>query len=237
MEPLSEDPYASHLPRGQEGLHPDLEAVVRRHLSAPDRAPVPEHTRAAYVKIRPVLSEVERPVILDSGCGTGSGAAALAAARPDAWVIGVDQSLARLRKGPGRPGMRAGFHRQDNLLLARADVPGLWRLLAKDGLHLAEHRLFYPNPWPKKRHLMRRWHGHPAFSALLELGGRLELRTNWPVYAEELAAALRVAADVRDLRLELLVEPWSPEAPETRFEAKYAASGHDLLRVVARWGP
>ena len=58
-----------------------------------------------------------------------------------------------------------------NAVLIRADLVDFWRLLADNGVRLARHYNLYPNPWPKIGHLARRWHGHPVFPALLELGG------------------------------------------------------------------
>jgi tRNA (guanine-N7-)-methyltransferase len=223
----------SHVPVGQVGLHPGLQSVVLRHLQAEDRSPISQHTKVGFEQLKAVLEASPRPVVLDSGCGTGMGAAELAKLRPEAWVIGVDQSYKRLRKGPGRDGLRHGLSQKDNLLILRADVPGLWTLMAQAGLKLETHYLLYPNPWPKKRHLMRRWHAHPAFSALCKLGGHIELRTNWLVYAEEMACALDVAGARGPDSGKPECEPFEPTEALTKFEAKYAASKHILYRVQA----
>lgn len=66
---------------------------------------------------------------------------------------------------------------------------------------------------------------------LVRLGGRLELRTNWQVYAEEFARALQLYG-VRDAA----VSAWMPSSPISAFERKYAASGHQLYRVIAELG-
>ena len=230
MEPLSE----AGLPRGQEGLHPRLSEVVRRHLEHPDRTPVPEHTVSAYRALLAALGPEARPLVLDSGCGTGEGTVALALRHPEAWVIGVDRSQHRLHKGPfrglGAVRRAAGV---GNAFAVRADVPGLWRLLAADGRKLAAHYVLHPNPWPKKQHMQRRWHGHPAFGSLLALGGEVTLVSNFSVYAEEFAAALTVA---RPALGEVRAEVYVPDPPLTRFEAKYVERGHPLWRVVARLG-
>ena len=95
---------------------------------------------------------------------------------------------------------------------------------------VARHCIFYPNPWPKAEHLGRRWHGHPRFADLLRLGGRLELRTNWPVYAQEFAHALQVAGHAATLGVVA-----APEAePISPFERKYALSGHTLWLLQAQ---
>jgi tRNA G46 methylase TrmB len=103
-----------------------------------------------------------------------------------------------------------------------------WQLAAESALCCKRQLLLYPNPWPKPEHLKRRWHAHPVLPAILALGGVIELRTNWRVYAEEFAEALRLAG------VEARCEKFAvDEAPLTPFERKYAASGHDLWRCLA----
>jgi len=114
-------------------------------------------------------------------------------------------------------------------LLLRARVADIWRLLEKAGIRLARHYLLYPNPWPKPRHLGRRWHAHPVFPSLLALGGRLEIRTNWRIYAEEFARALALYG----VEADEVVSFRPDDAPLSPFERKYAASGHELFRIVA----
>lgn len=61
---------------------------------------------------------------------------------------------------------------------------------------------------PKIGHLSRRWHGHPVFPAMLELGGVLECRSNWKIYVlnefcfavERLTAVRRLAIRYRKSR-------------------------------------
>jgi tRNA (guanine-N7-)-methyltransferase len=89
----------------------------------------------------------------------------------------------------------------------------------------ARHSLLYPNPWPKKQHLGRRWHGHPVFPAVVALGGRFECRSNWRIYIDECAAALTQLTG-----LPVQTEAFDAVAPITPFEEKYRASGHALWR-------
>lgn len=212
----------------QLGPHPRLVEVVRRHLDAPSRAPVPAHTQAAFEVVAARLAaDPERPVDLDSGCGTGISTLALAEAAPEAWVIGIDRSEARLARGP----LAEPATMPSNLILLRAEVAAFWRLARSAGWRLRRHWLLYPNPSPKPEHLMRRWHGHPAFADLLALGGELYLRSNWFVYVEEFAMALGIAGIAAQIqRIEAVADPISP------FEAKYAASGHPLFELRADLG-
>ena len=110
--------------------------------------------------------------------------------------------------------------------LLRARVEDFWRLLRADGIRPACHFLLYANPWPKAAHLKRRWHGHPVFPELLALGGRLELRTNWRIYAEE----FRQAAGICGIQAPPVVS-FSVLLPLSPFERKYAESGHRLYRL------
>ncbi len=156
--------------------------------------------------------------MLDSGCGTGTSTALLAARFPEAVVVGIDQSEARLS--------RFREPTPSNMRLVRARAEDFWRLLRADGIRPARHFLLYPNPWPKAAQLKRRWHGHPVFPELLALGGQLELRTNWRIYAEE----FRMAAGICGIEAPPVVS-FSVESPLTPFERKYAESGHRLYRL------
>ncbi len=57
---------------------------------------------------------------------------------------------------------------------------------------------------------------------LSRLGGALELRTNWDIYAQEFAQAAAL------IGIKGHIEPFSPDSPMTLFERKYADRGHTL---------
>jgi len=198
-------------------VHPRLVETVARHLAADWRGPVHAGSRAAFEHFRRQHS-TGRVLILDSGCGTGVSSLRLARRFPDAQVLGVDRSANRLGRAPAPL--------PDNLMLLRARVEDIWRLLIEHCIRPDRHFLLYPNPWPKARHLRRRWHGHPVFPMLLALGGVLELRCNWRAYAEE----FRVAAAICGAPCVPVVS-FGTESPLSPFERKYAASGHSLYRV------
>lgn len=196
--------------------HPGLPALLQRHLQARWQKPVAGFNREAFDQIINSLAGQPRPLILDSFCGTGLSTAQLATRHPDHLVVGIDQSAQRLSRHS---------HAQDNYLLLRAECEPLWLLLVEAGITLSHHYLLYPNPWPKRSHLKRRIHGHPAFPLLLALGGAIELRTNWQIYAEEFGLALHLAG-VSGYVSQFLLEDYAL----TLFEQKYADSGHALWR-------
>ena len=214
----------SRLPTSaQQGINDHLGALLDRHLAAPFRKPYSDYNRAAFdasLERRARLAPAA-PLILDSCCGVGESSVALALAFPDHYVIAVDQSASRLARNAGSSAL------PPNLDLVRADLVDFWRLLLDANIRPARHYLLYPNPWPKIGHLARRWHGHPVFPALLELGGVLECRSNWRIYVDEFCFAVnRLTAH------DALCEAYAPPSPMTPFERKYLNSGHPLFRTV-----
>lgn len=204
----------------QRGLHPKLCTVVRRHLQSGYRRPVAPHSARAFRLLLAQLAQEPRPLVLDSFCGTGQSTATLAGRHPDHLVVGIDKSDHRLGRHVGDP---AGDY-----LLLQADCGDIWQLLLREGLGVDHHYLLYPNPWPRAQHLQRRIHGHGSFPWLLQLGGQIELRSNWQLYVEEFGVAMHLAGHPG-------VVTRLPDAPGiTLFEEKYRLSGHPLWRFRGR---
>jgi len=208
----------------QTGVHPNLDKYVRQHLQVPWRQPFHRPTVDVYRQLLKsgVLSPGQ-PLILDSGCGTGKSTLQLAGLYPRHLVIGVDRSLARLTRG----GMTSPIFQSENCILLRAELATFWRLLAKDSCRPERHFIYYPNPWPKPGHLSRRWHGHPVFPELLSLGGEIEVRCNWEIYALEFALAVQMATGKP-----IAAERIQPEVGVSPFEKKYLKRGHPLFSVL-----
>ena len=199
----------------QEGIHPDLEAIVKRHLQNPYQKPIPEYANEILDQIEKKRQETGGKLILDSGCGTGVSTIKLAEKFPDDLVVGIDQSEDRLSKSKEK----------NNVLFFRANLIDIWLLMEKKSWKIDQHYLLYQNPWPKKKHLQRRWHGHPVFPILIRLGGKLELRSNWKTYVDEFAKAVEVVTGCLNP-----VEEFIPTETLTPFEEKYQASGQNLYR-------
>jgi len=203
----------------QQGMHPDLISSVKKHLDKPFKKPVTDFNRAAFEEANQYYQQNKGQFILDSGCGTGESTFNIANAFPKLFVLGIDQSADRLeRNNP--------WQLPDNACLIRADLVDFWRLALGSNWKLNRHYLLYPNPWPKKKHLQRRWHGHPIFPTIKDLGGKLELRTNWKVYAEEFSQAITLQTG-KNTEL----KKYLPESPISAFERKYHASGQDLYQL------
>ena len=206
----------------QHDVHPRLAAVLDTHLSHAWRAPLHAPSVAAFETLAAEVGNETRRLVLDSGCGTGESTRLIAQAWPDCLVIGVDKSQVRL----ARSGATRFPHREKNAVWVRAELPTFWRLALAVGWRLQRHYLLYPNPWPKPAQLRRRWHAHPVFPQLLALGGVLEMRCNWEVYALEFAAAAN-----RVLGVETSPQLLGETDITSPFELKYRASGHPLYSV------
>jgi tRNA (guanine-N7-)-methyltransferase len=156
------------------------------------------------------------PVQLEIGSGMGETTSLLAQAEPEVNYLAVEvyePGLAQLM-------LRAEGFGLTNLRLLRGDaVTVLTEHVAPDSL--AGVRIFFPDPWPKKKHHKRRL-VQPGFVALvasrLAVGGRLHLATDWASYAGQM---LEVCSAEPLLRNEF--DGWAPRPdwrPVTKFETR-----------------
>ena len=100
---------------------------------------------------------------------------------------------------------------------------------------LAGVHIFFPDPWPKKRHHKRRLLQAPFVALLasrLRPGGYLHCATDWQDYAEQMLCVLAAEA-----RLENTVAGFAPRPehrPQTKFEERGLRLGHAVWDVVFR---
>ncbi len=202
----------------REGIHENLENTVLKHLSNEFRRPFAEHTVFAFqsmIKQWEVFGK-QTPLIIDACCGTARSTLAIAEQHPEAFVIGVDQSLHRLSKQRFLP---------SNAIIIQANLLDLYRIMADENIQLHKHFLLYPNPWPKQGQLKRRWHAMPCFPAMVKLGGMIEVRSNWNIYIDEFAYALNL------IGFNCTPFEFFTTEPITAFEEKYLASGQKLYAL------
>lgn len=209
----------------QPGVHIRLEGLVKKYLASHDLQELHPPSVAAFESLERMAGDVlrQQPLILDSGCGTGMSTRQIAAEHPDHIVLGIDRSVSRL----GKTGHSDFPAREGNIFWIRSQLETFWKLAKEREWELVKHYLLYPNPYPKASQLQRRWHANPVFPVLLGLGGQLELRCNWKIYAEEFATAVELVSVCKTE-----VQEISAIHPISAFEQKYSASGHTLYRVV-----
>ena len=170
------------------------------------------------------------PVILEIGFGMGETTAAIAAANPHHDFLGLEVH---------GPGMGA--------LLNRVDAAGLSnvRVIQHDAVEviaqmipaasLAGVHVYFPDPWPKKRHHKRRLLRPEFVHALaqrLGAGGYLHAATDWDEYAQEILATF-----AQEPLLANTVPDFAPRPfwrPQTKFETRGLKLGHGVRDIVFR---
>jgi len=165
------------------------------------------------------------PLVLEIGSGMGETTARIAAEQPRTDFIAVEVH------GPGVGSLlkRIAEQRLANLRVIRHDAAEVLEHMIADGA-LAGLHLFFPDPWPKKRHHKRRL-VQPTFAALaarkLAPGGYLHAATDWPEYAAQMAQVLDAEP--------LLARDVQPRArPPTKFEQRGVKLGHEVRDLIYR---
>ncbi|MFE7839838.1 tRNA (guanosine(46)-N7)-methyltransferase TrmB [Streptomyces sp. NPDC057474] len=172
----------------------------------------------------------EKPVVLEIGFGMGEATARMAAADPDTNVLAVDVHT----PGQGNLLNLADRDGLSNVRVANGDAIILLReMLTPDSLDGL--RVYFPDPWPKKRHHKRRLI-QPEFLTLVASRLRPEAivhcATDWEPYAEQMLDVLTAHPEFENTRADGGFAPRPDFRPLTRFEGQGLDKGHvvnDLL--------
>jgi len=175
---------------------------------------------------QPISSTRGASLVLEIGSGMGESTIEIARAHPEADFVAVEVH------GPGVGSLLNAIEREkiSNLRVIRHDAVEVLEHMIADASLAAIH-LFFPDPWPKKRHHKRRM-VQPGFAALaatkLEEGGILHAATDWPDYAEHMHEVFSG---------ERLLEPATAgftARPVTKFESRGRRLGHPVRDLVFR---
>ena len=170
------------------------------------------------------------PTVLEIGFGMGETTAAIAQANPHINYVCIEVhgpgvgSLLRLIEARGLTNVRIIQH--DAVAVVDA-------MIAPQTL--AAIHVFFPDPWPKKRHHKRRLLQLPFARTVvsrLEIGGYLHVATDWQDYADW---TLAVLADIPEL--ENTAAGFAPRPqyrPLTKFERRGLRLGHTVRDIVFR---
>ena len=168
------------------------------------------------------------PRILEIGFGMGETTAAIAQEHPGNDYLGIEVHT---------PGVGSLLKRIAELHLANL------RIIQHDAVEVVEHmiapavldgvHLFFPDPWPKKRHHKRRLI-QPAFVALLasrmKRGARVHACTDWEEYARQMLEVLSAEPALRNTAPGYASRPQA--RPQTKFERRGLALGHHVWDLV-----
>jgi tRNA (guanine-N7-)-methyltransferase len=202
-------------------------AQARNHEEGMPRWGIPY--RAAPLDLNDSFGRVA-PRILEIGCGMGETTAAIAAAHPQNDYLGIEVHT----PGVGSLLKEIAERELANLRVIQHDAVEVVRdMIAPESL--AGIHIFFPDPWPKKRHHKRRLI-QPGFVALLTSrlasGGYIHCATDWQEYAEQMLEVLAA-----EPLLENTAEGFAPRPdyrPQTKFESRGLRLGHGVWDVLFR---
>ena len=166
------------------------------------------------------------PLIVEIGCGGGRTLIGMAVARPQENFLAVERAgeyFRILRERVARRALR-------NVRVTQFEAEYLAGRLFPDEC-VREYHIYFPDPWPKRRHHKRRLFSE-AFCAHLKRtlvpGGVLFLATDHLDYYREMLPRLQTVLSVREHP-----EPWE-DAPQgrTNYEVKYLKAGRPIYRLV-----
>ena len=170
------------------------------------------------------------PVVAEVGFGMGETTARIAAANPHVDYLGIEvhaPGVGSLLKQVGEAGL-------SNVRIVQHDAVEVMREMVAPASLDAIH-VFFPDPWPKKRHHKRRLL-QPAFVSLaasrLAPGGIFHVATDWEEYAHEVLAVFAAEPQIGNTADAFAPRPES--RPETKFERRGLKLGHGVWDIVFR---
>lgn len=164
------------------------------------------------------------PVVLEIGSGMGETTVKIAAAHPEVDYVAVEVHS----PGVGSLLKQVGEQALTNVRVIQHDAVEVLHSMIPHAA-LAGVHLYFPDPWPKKRHHKRRL-VQPDTAALiasrLAPGGYFHFATDWPEYADHVLAVLQATPNLRNS-----VEGFAPRPetrPQTKFERRGLGLGHEV---------
>ncbi len=174
----------------------------------------------------------EAPVIVEIGFGNGDSLAEMAEANPDFNYIGIEVH----RPGVGHLIMQLEARELSNVRIFCHDAVEILARSIPDQSLTGVH-LFFPDPWPKKRHHKRRII-NPAFvnlvTAKLARDSYFHCATDWENYAKHMLAALSNAPSLRNTNADGGYSERPSYRPLTKFENRGLRLGHGVWDLIFR---
>lgn len=171
----------------------------------------------------------DSPTVAEIGFGDGEALAAMASDHPEWNFLGIEVY---------RPGVGSLL-----LKLRKLDLTNV-RLIQEDAVCVLRDRLgdeclsklliFFPDPWPKKRHNKRRLMQQPFLDialARLQVGGQIHFATDWEDYAAEVLGLLEGESRLRNTAGSGFA-PHPGGRPQTKYEDRGRARGHEVWDLV-----
>lgn len=168
------------------------------------------------------------PVIIEIGFGMGKATAIIAEQNPDKNYLGIEVHK------PGVGKLLGEIRAKDlqNLYIIQHDALDVLEYQIPDNSVSAFH-IFFPDPWPKKKHHKRRLVKRPQtdlFAKKLSTGGYIYMATDWEPYAD---FALEELSNTKGLFNKYVsFAPHQEWRPETRFEEKGIDAKREIKELI-----
>jgi tRNA (guanine-N7-)-methyltransferase len=168
----------------------------------------------------------DAPLDVDLGCGDGSFLCEIAQRFPKTNFLGIERLTKRVEK------VRRKAEKIENLRVLRADSLFAVQYLLPE-CSVESFYLFFPDPWPKRRHQFRRIFTRDFLDAIavaLEQHGVLRVATDQRDYFQQIERISRA-------HLHFQVVPWSTDdviIPVTKFEKKFRKQAAPIYRLTLR---
>lgn len=170
------------------------------------------------------------PVMVEIGFGNGAALAAVAAAHPQNNYLGIEVH----RPGVGYLLRRLQASGLSNVRVVQADAKEIFETWLPDQ-SLSIVNIFFPDPWPKKRHHKRRLL-QTDFAALilrkLKPGGHLHLATDWQDYAQYMLAALSQVSGLVNVTQDERFSSYINARPQTKYQQRGQRLGHEVWDLI-----
>jgi tRNA (guanine-N7-)-methyltransferase len=185
---------------------------------------------AAHTLDLDIVFERSAPKVLEIGFGMGETTAAIATSHPQNDYLGIEVHT---------PGVGSLLKRLDELALTNVrviqhDAVEVLREMIAPATFDAVH-IFFPDPWPKKRHHKRRLL-QPEFVALLasrmKPDAYVHVATAWQDYAEQVLEVLAKEPALRNTTDAYAPRP--DHRPQTKFETRGLKLGHGVWDIIFR---
>jgi tRNA (guanine-N7-)-methyltransferase len=191
------------------------------------------HITVAYQAAPMQWAEVfgrDAPRVVEIGFGMGHATADIAALRPSDDFIGIEVHT----PGVGSLLKMLNERAVSNVRVVQHDAVDVMTHMITDA-SLAGIHVFFPDPWPKKRHHKRRLL-QPAFVKLLatklRLGGYLHCATDWQDYAEQMLAVLSAEPMLQNSASANTYAARPAYRTESNFERRGLRLGHGVWDLV-----
>jgi len=171
-------------------------------------------------------------LVLDIGFGNGESTWQMAQAEPDKNFVGIEVHP----PGVGQLLMALDKNSIENVRVVRDDAVDFLHQRVAPGSIMGV-RIYFPDPWPKKRHHKRRII-QTAFVAELARcmasGGLLHLATDWQNYAEHMLEVMALSPDFVNLSGDADYVERPGWRPHTKYEKRGERLGHVVRDLLYR---